>query len=163
MSNTSWREDFKETGFTYAETFIDVNPDTSLFITHCCKEKNKNLTKGLAKDLYIGNRNQRFYKYVISRQYKYCTVSDKYGLVFPHQIIETYDTAPSDLTLEDVSKLKLKIKSQIPEDINTIIYYCQSPLMAKFYLKLFLEITYLNKYFISSFKYVDKIRKFDLF
>lgn len=35
--------------------------------------------------------------------------------------------------------------------------------MAKFYLKLFLEITYLNKYFISSFKYVDKIRKFDLF
>lgn len=34
MSNISWKDDFKETGFTYTETLIDVNPDTSLFITH---------------------------------------------------------------------------------------------------------------------------------
>ena len=47
------KEHIKEkTSFDYITTAIDVDLNTSLFVTHCCANKNPLLTKGKAEDIY---------------------------------------------------------------------------------------------------------------
>lgn len=164
MTKEEWKLRIPVTsGFAWLEEPIEVDVNTSLFITHCCADKNKELEQGTAEQLYIGNRNKRFYSYVKLHNYRYCTVSDKYGIITPEQIIETYNVAPSDLTEEDIVNLKLKIQSQFPNNVDSIFYYGASPSMTEFYLKLFKNVEVQNKYFITKFCYLDNVKKTCLF
>lgn len=159
--------DFKEkimevSGFDYLDKGITVDLKTTLFITHCCANKNPLLSKGKAEELYIGTRNKIFYGQVKNRNIRYCTLSDKCGLIFPDDIIETYNVAPTDLSESDLIALKEKIKEQIPKDIKTIVYYGISPNMTQFYLKMFKDIE-LEKKFITRFTLINNFKPRTLF
>lgn len=157
------RDKIKEiSGFDYIDKPVHLNLDECIFITHCCRDKNPLLSKGTAEQLYIGNRNKLFYANITTKKVKYCTLSDKYGLVFPEQIIETYDTAPTDLSEDELKALKEKIKGQIPKEVNTIVYYCSSPIMVQFYLRMFKDID-LKKIFITKFNFIDNFKPRGLF
>lgn len=157
------KEHIKETtSFDYITTAIDVDLNNSLFVTHCCANKNPLLTKGKAEDIYIGNRNKIFYNAVKARKVNYCTLSDKYGLIFPNDILETYNVAPTDLTSEELTALKEKVKMQLPKEIKHIIYYSTSPKMAMFYLKMFKDIP-IDKKLISKFEVINNYKTKKLF
>lgn len=153
-------------GFDYLNDFqnekITLDLDSTLFITHCCADKNPLLSKGKAEQLYIGTRNKIFYAKVKEKKVRYCTLSDKYGLIFPDEIIETYNVAPTDLSESDLIALKEKIKNQIPKDIKCIVYYGMSPNMTQFYLKMFKDIE-LDKKFITRFQMINNFRPRTLF
>lgn len=162
-SRDEWKSRIIETsGFNWIEEPIKLDYNKTLFITHCCAEKNPNLSEGKAEELYIGNRNQRFYKQVKSRHLRYCTLSDKYGIIQPTDIIQTYNVAPSDLTEEGLIELKERVAKQLPKDINTIVYFGVSPSMTEFYLKMFKNVN-LTKYFITRFCWIDKVQVKALF
>ena len=152
----------KESGFDYLDKPIKLDLDSCLFVTHCCADKNPLLQKGLAEQLYIGNRNKTFYYWVKSKKVKYCTFSDKYGLIKPDQIIETYNVAPTDLSPSDIEEMRKRVKEQIPEGIKTIVYYGLSPRMTEFYLKMFKDVD-LEKIFITRFSFIDNFKTKSLF
>ena len=86
--------------------------EKTLFVTRCCGVKAK-IKRGCAKDLYISSINQNFYKVMEDNGYNYATISDFYGLVYPHQVIDNYNLHPSELTEEQKIKLVDLVKSQL--------------------------------------------------
>lgn len=133
----------------------------TLFLVRCCGVKSK-IEKGLSKDIYISNINQNFYKQMENNNYDYATISDKYGIVYPNDLIENYDLHPSKLTEQEKLNLVNKIKDQLRDKYDTLIFYNFSPLMSIFYLKI-LKQTGLKIYFISKLDILNKIRKRSLF
>lgn len=147
------------TGFNWVMEDISLNLKDVLFITQCCAKKNPSIVKGTSQDIYIGNRNQKFYRVLSQKSdVSYCTLSDKYGLISSNQIIETYEVAPTDLKSEDIENLKILIKSQLNKypNVRTIVYYSCSPMMCLFYLKLLKDLDY-KKILITNF---DRIEEF---
>lgn len=163
MNRLEWKNRILESsGFDWLEDYVKIDYSKTLFLTHCCAEKNPNITEGKAEDLYIGNRNQRFYKYVKSKGFRYSTLSDKYGIIKPTDIIETYNVAPSDLTEDELQELKERVANQLPKDITTLVYYGVSPSMTEFYLKMFKNVN-LVKYFITKFCWISNVQQNVLF
>lgn len=97
-----------------------------------------------------------------NNNYNYATISDKYGIVFPNDLIENYDLHPSKLTEQEKLNLSFKIKNQLRDKYDTIVFYNSSPLMSIFYLKI-LKRTELKVYFVSKLDVLNKINKKSLF
>lgn len=97
-----------------------------------------------------------------NNNYDYATISDKYGIVYPNDLIENYDLHPSKLTEQEKLNLVNKIKDQLECKYDILVFYNTSPLMSIFYLKI-LKQTELKIYFISKLDILNKIRKRSLF
>lgn len=152
----------EESGYIYVDKPIKVDLKNTIFITQCSLQKNPLIEKGTAEQIYVGNRSKRFYSYAKTNNFRYCTLSDKYGLVFPGQIIKQYNIHPLELNKEEINKLRNKIEKQIPKDITTIVFYSTPPQMVRFYLKLFKNIN-LDKFLITHFRYLENFNSKRLF
>lgn len=111
-------------------------PEDALWSTRCSKRKSQ-LLRGIPKEIYISPQNQEFYLWAEKKGILYGTISDKYGLVVSHQIIETYDLAPDDLS----DSVKRNLGELIEEkcgnlDFESLALYCKDYEEAKPYLEI---------------------------
>ena len=80
-----------------------------LFFTHCCAKKDgrlKNSDKRVSPlQLYQAAPTQWFMKRCIELGVEWAIFSDKYGFVFPHDLIQWYEKHPNSVTQSEKRKL----------------------------------------------------------
>ncbi|MFH8039246.1 MAG: hypothetical protein QXJ14_04540 [Candidatus Aenigmatarchaeota archaeon] len=96
-----------------------------LYITHCSRKKNKIKSKTFVENLYSATYIQRFIKKCKNLNLEWGILSDKYGIIFPHQKIGWYDLSPSYLlkNKNEAEKLIEKIANQLKEYDRVYFYH----------------------------------------
>lgn len=157
MSN--YQELFEQLKLNYIKNYVELDKQSTLFITRCCAVKSS-LLCGTMESIYISSINQNFYKMCKYKGLKYATLSDKYGIVYPQDLIDNYDLHPSKLTDLDKENLVRKIKQQLGQEIKNIVFYNTSPLMSLFYLKIITSLgENYNYYYVSDLSKLEKDRR----
>lgn len=139
----SYGKFFKEYNIKYADCKDDL-PENFLPVTGCSGKK-FDVEYATPKNLYDSRRVQRFCKICEQAERRYCIFSDMYGLVKDDEEIKNYET-PMPLP-EGIKKRNAKKLSEYKE--KPIVFYYDSPLMARMFLQQF-AMSGIEFYYISD-------------
>jgi hypothetical protein len=109
-----------------------------IYITHCSAKKN-NMNKGTPDQLYSGTKITKFMSRCKQLGVNWAIFSDKYGLVFPDQVIENYDKHPSKVTDNEFHFLVEDTYSKL-KNYDIVCFYHNPGRLHKLYRKLIDEL-----------------------
>jgi hypothetical protein len=95
-----------------------------IYITHCSAKKN-NIDKGTPDQLYSSIKITRFINRCKQMNVNWAIFSDKYGLVFPNQIIENYEKHPSKVTDDEFERFVEDTYNKLKQ--YDIVYFYFNP------------------------------------
>jgi len=109
-----------------------------IYITHCSAKKN-NINKGTPDQLYSGTKITKFMSECKQLGVNWAIFSDKYGLVFPDQVIENYDKHPSKVTDNEFHFLVEDTYNKL-KNYDVVYFYHNPGRLHKLYHKLINEL-----------------------
>jgi hypothetical protein len=132
-----WQEHFQSIGLRVLpslESGLEAGFTPSI---SCCKKKGK---PGSPRDMYVGEKNLRFYRWADEKSTEYVVISDKFGALFPDDVVGSYNLHPSDVTdamLRDLGRL-IGIKCR-QRGISKLAFVDVSPWLSTPYLVMLLS------------------------
>jgi len=109
-----------------------------IYITHCSAKKN-NIDKGTPDQLYSSIKITKFISRCKQLGVNWAIFSDKYGLVFPDQVIENYEKHPSKVTDDEFEKLVEDAFNKLKK-YDVVYFYFNPGRFHKLYRKLINEL-----------------------
>jgi hypothetical protein len=106
----------------------------TIYITHCSAKKNS-IDKGTPDQLYASVKITRFISRCKQSGVNWAIFSDKYGLVFPDQVIENYEKHPSKVTNDEFEKLAEDAFNKLKK-YDVVYFYFNPGRFHKLYRKL---------------------------
>ena len=158
----NWKHEIKELfNIDYVENYKSILGSGVIFATRCSKTKGSGNDCKIPKEFYLSSLNLRFYDYCENNGITYGIISDLYGIHFQDEIINSYDSHPKSLTIENKKELGNIIATKCRErKYTTIIFFSQGPDMNRPYFEMLsysgLKVYYVTK-LIKGIKYKKSI------
>lgn len=123
--------------------------DNVVYAISCCWQKS-NLESGTMEQIYINTYNQKFYKYMKSKNINYATISDHLGIIWRDEIFNSYNLGPASLIFEEnlmYNGEKIAIKC-FEKGIDTVCFFQPAPSRAEVFLR---QLSYASDYYLQNY------------
>lgn len=91
---------------------------SKLYLTHCSAKKFKVTEATFPEKYYAATYLQRFIERCKKQRVSWAILSDRYGIVYPHNAIQPYDLHPSKAKIEELFVLVMTHIS-----VNELVFY----------------------------------------
>lgn len=137
VSPATWKEDYARVGVRHAANPEDVPYGKDVIYCHPCTQKKSDLPRGKMEEMYLGDANQRFYKYMKEQQLPYATNSGHLGLVLEGVEFDTYDLHTSFMIFEEIlMDYGMTIAKQcVDNGFHKVVIAKSSPCMVEPFIK----------------------------